>query len=174
MMVTEPGGYVQWDELDCATFHAHAPTESLTTQGSSDLLTRWQGFCKKSGLDFRFVARTDFRCSLDGLAAQTWRTYTHECGSYISSLADIFASNRLEVIESFRLPLSDNLRRASTDNFIMALEEIGAIASAKDVELLGTWDDYRALWKRALMETERGVSIGMDMVVIVGRKRSIS
>ncbi len=56
----------------------------------------------------------------------------------------------------------------------MALEEIGAIASAKDVELLGTWDDYRALWQRALMETERGVSIGMDMVVIVGRKRSIS
>lgn len=59
MMVIEPGGYIQWDELDCATFHAHAPTESLTTQGTSDLLTRWQGFCRKSGLDFRSVTRTD-------------------------------------------------------------------------------------------------------------------
>lgn len=52
----------------------------------------------------------------------------------------------------------------------MALEEIGAIASAKNVDLLGTSEDFKALWKRAVMETEKGVSIGMDMVVIVGRK----
>lgn len=89
---------------------------------------------------------------------------------YISSLADVFVSNQLEVIDSFRLPITDHLRRASTDNFIMALEEIGSIASAKNVDLLGTPENFRELWKRAVMETERGVSIGMDMVVIVGRK----
>jgi len=162
-LATEPGGYIQWDELDCATFHAHAPNTSVSTESSSELLARWQAFCAKSGLDFTFVIPPCFERPVT-------ENSIIRCCSYISSLADIFVSNHLEVIDSFRLPITDNLRRASTDNFIMALEEIGAIASAKNVDLLGTSEDFKALWQRAVTETEKGVSVGMDMVVIVGRK----
>ncbi|KAI9878275.1 MAG: hypothetical protein M1830_001375 [Pleopsidium flavum] len=129
---SEPGGYIQWNELDCATFQACALNEAVSKQSSSELLAR-----------------------------------------YISSLADIFVSNHLEVIDSFRLPVTDNLRRASTDNFIMALEEIGAIASAINVDLLGTSEEFKAFWKRAVMETEKGVSIGMEMIAIAGRKPDV-
>ena len=36
--------------------------------------------------------------------------------------------------------------------------------------LLGSQEDYRELLKNAVRETERGVSFGVDMVVVVGRK----
>lgn len=52
----------------------------------------------------------------------------------------------------------------------MALEEIGAIAASKSTELLGSHEEFRELFRNAVLETQQGVSIGMDMVVVVGRK----
>lgn len=74
------------------------------------------------------------------------------------------------MIDSFRLPISNELRKASTDNFIVALEAIGAIAAQKDSTLLGSHDDFRALFRKAVLETQQGVTISMDMIVAVGRK----
>lgn len=52
----------------------------------------------------------------------------------------------------------------------MALEEVGEVAAAKYADVLGPPAGYRALWAQAVRETEKGVSIGMDMVTILGRK----
>lgn len=90
--------------------------------------------------------------------------------SWLSHLYAIFEKNGLEVIDSFRLPISDELRKASTDNFVVALEGIGAIAAGKDSTLLGSHEDFRTLFKKAVLETQDGVTISMDMIVAVGRK----
>ena len=90
--------------------------------------------------------------------------------SWLSNLYAIFEKNGLEVVDSFRLPISDELRKASTDNFVVALEGIGAIAAGKDSTLLGSHEDFRVLFRKAVLETQAGVTISMDMIVAVGKK----
>ena len=76
----------------------------------------------------------------------------------------------MEVIDSIRLPLIDDLCKASTDNFIVALEEIGTLATNESRELMGTHEHFRSLFKKAVLEAQQGVSLGMDMVLVIGRK----
>ena len=64
----------------------------------------------------------------------------------------------------------DYIRKASTDNFAVALEGFGALAAGKDGALLGTHEEFRMLFGKAVRETQDGVTISMDMVVAVGRK----
>lgn len=52
----------------------------------------------------------------------------------------------------------------------MALEGIGAIAAGKDSALLGTHEEFRKLFRKAVLETQDGVTISMDMIVAIGRK----
>ena len=51
--IIEPGGYLQWDEFDCATFHAHAPTYHTEKKHCEELLRMWQSFAQKTNLDFK-------------------------------------------------------------------------------------------------------------------------
>ena len=90
--------------------------------------------------------------------------------SWLSNLDAIFGKNGLDVVDPFRLPISDELRKASTDNFVMALEGIGALTAGKNSALLGTHEEFRMLFGKAVRETQDGVTISMDMVVAVGRK----
>ena len=53
---------------------------------------------------------------------------------------------------------------------MVALEAIGAIAAEKDSTLLGSYEEFRALFRKVVLETRLGVSISMDMVVCVGKK----
>lgn len=53
---------------------------------------------------------------------------------------------------------------------MVALEDIGAIATDKSTALLGSHEDFRELFTNAAHEAQQGVSLGMDMVVAVGRK----
>lgn len=89
---------------------------------------------------------------------------------WVSELPANFKSSNLEIVDSLRHPLIDELRKASTDQIMMALEEIGAIAAGKSAPLLGSHEKFRELFKNAVVETQQGVSVGMDMVVAVGRK----
>ena len=73
-------------------------------------------------------------------------------------------------MDCFRRPPIDDLRKATTDNFLMGLEEIGAIATSKSIALLGSHEEYKELFKNAVLETQQGVSLGLDAIVAVGRK----
>lgn len=89
---------------------------------------------------------------------------------WISDLPSSFESSNLELVDSFRLPPIDDLRKASTDNYMVGLEEIGAIATDKSTALLGSHKEFRVLLANAVQEAQQGVSLGIDMVVAVGRK----
>ncbi|KAF7856040.1 hypothetical protein EAF04_009996 [Stromatinia cepivora] len=80
------------------------------------------------------------------------------------NLAEIYTQQGLKVVDSFRLPRSDELRHISTDNFLMGLEDLGYVVSEK---ALGNRKEYRQALNKAVLETRKGVSISMDMVVVV-------
>lgn len=74
------------------------------------------------------------------------------------------------MVDSSRLPISDELRKASTDNFVVALEGIGAIVAGKDSALLVSYEESKTLFNKAVLETQDGVTISMDMVMAGGTK----
>ena len=53
---------------------------------------------------------------------------------------------------------------------MLGMEEIGAIVADTSSESLDSRERVRELFKNAVLETEQGVSLGMDMIVAVGRK----
>ena len=49
---TEPGGYLQWDEIDVATFCAHAPNPHVGTKNCEELLRIFNLVARDTGIDF--------------------------------------------------------------------------------------------------------------------------
>lgn len=89
----------------------------------------------------------------------------------ISNLSSSFKSSDLELVNSIRLPPPINdICKASTDNYISDIEEIGAIAAGKSSASVGSHEEFRELLKNAVQENQQGVSLEIDMVVVVGRK----
>ena len=89
---------------------------------------------------------------------------------WVFGLPSNFKSSNLELVDSFRLPPIDDLRKAYTDNYMVGMEELGAIATDKSAALLGSHEEFQELPKKAVQETQQGVSLEIDMVVAVGRK----
>ena len=141
MKLLKPGGYVQWDEADCASFNAHSPNPQISNAKAAALLDRWQSFARKSDLRF----------------------------DWLSDLPGLLHKHGLITLDSFRAPISDDLRKPSTDNFVMALEEIGRLASERAPELLGTPREWEELFHGLIEDVGRGVTVSMDMVVALGR-----
>ncbi|TEY77513.1 hypothetical protein BOTCAL_0054g00290 [Botryotinia calthae] len=132
----KPGGYLQWDEFDSASFSVHSPNESTPKVNVELVMDRFQDMCKKSDLTF----------------------------GWISNLAEICDQQGLKVVDSIRLPCNDIMRKMTTDNCLMALEDLGYIVSER---ALGKRTAYRQAFNKAVLETRKGVSIAMDMVVVV-------
>ena len=86
---------------------------------------------------------------------------------WISDLLSAFQSSNLDILASSHLRPIDDLRKPFTDAFLMVFDEIGANAPPA---WLGLREDLQELFENAVRETERGVSFGVDMVVVVGRK----
>lgn len=134
---------MQWDEADCASFNAHAPNLAISNAKAATLLDRWQHFTRKSDLRF----------------------------DWLSDLPGLLRGQGLVVLDAFRMPISDDLRKPSTDDLVTGLEEIGRLASNHDPELLGTPEEWNELFNGLIEDVGRGVTISMDMVVALGQKR---
>ncbi|KAF5877869.1 putative umta methyltransferase family protein [Botrytis fragariae] len=132
----KPGGFLQWDEMDSASFSAHSPNEFTPKVNMELVIDRFQDMCKKSGLDF----------------------------GWISNLAKICNQQGLKVVDNFRLPCNDVLRQMTTDNYLMGLEDLGYVVSER---ALGERTAYRQAFNKAVLETRKGVSISMDMIIVV-------
>ena len=68
------------------------------------------------------------------------------------------------------MPMPATLRKASTDNCIIGLEELAANSSAMGLEET----EYRQLIRKVTAEIEAGVYLHYDMIVWVGRKATES
>ena len=60
------------------------------------------------------------------------------------------------MVDSSRLPISDELRKASTDNFVVALEGIVAIVTGNDSVLLVSYEESKMLFKKPFWRLKIG------------------
>jgi hypothetical protein len=143
----KPGGYIQWDEFDGASWKAVAPgdnthSSSVSTTATTEMLQNaLESGHKAMNLEY----------------------------AWIGNLGTIFQEHGLEVLEHKRTDVKKELRKTMTDTFLMTLQHVARIA-VRDGCLVGTNKNWEKLWRNAGDEIEQGVSITMDMLVTIGRK----
>ena len=78
----------------------------------------------------------------------------------------------LRVLDQARFGPTDLLRKPVTDNWMMALEEVGFIIIGRGGEAGSdiSQKEYAELLDQVVSETQNGVSIWIDMQVVVGKK----
>ena len=50
VVAIEPGGYLQWDEMDLTTFHPGVVKASASKVAADELMEKWRSECAKSGI----------------------------------------------------------------------------------------------------------------------------
>ncbi|KAI9755040.1 MAG: hypothetical protein M4579_004443 [Chaenotheca gracillima] len=142
----KPGGYLQWNEMDCHTLAPVAPNSSVSKVNSEELIKRFKEWC--------------------GTMDWIW--------DWCSILDKKFVNAGLKVDYFERIPLSPEMLKMSTDNYLMAFEDIGftVLANGRKVPGMGTAPEWMALYRKMLDETANGVAVTMDMIVCLGKKPS--
>ena len=51
-IIIEPGGYLQWNEVDLGTFFAITVNPSASKAAATELVAKWKSECAKSGIVF--------------------------------------------------------------------------------------------------------------------------
>ena len=144
LRLLKPGGWLQRDDADCASVYAYSPNTAVPSEKGTALLDRWLGYTRKNGLDF----------------------------GWLSDLPGLFRAHQLTVLDSFRRSMRDDLRKPWTDNFMVALDEVGQLAAERDPGLVGTLEEWQELFRGLVEETARGLTIDIDMVSALGRKET--
>lgn len=144
LKMLKPGGYLQWDEMDSESLGAVPPKRSVSAACTQEM-TDTGLLSSKNAMNLRY--------------------------DWSSNLGSIFKEHGLEVIEDTRMQCKKELRKAMTDSLLMMFEHVATLA-VKDGCMVGTDKNWPELWNRAGAEIDNGVSITMDMMVRVGRKRA--
>ena len=98
---------------------------------------------------------------------QKWQKLT-PISSWVSALADTFAAQGLLEPRLYRYPLPPELYRYDTDNVLAIYEEISRkVLDRMDKE---KGEELRKLIAAAYVDSQQGVAICHDKVVVVGQK----
>ena len=95
-------------------------------------------------------------------------TSTDAPSSWVSALADTFAAQGLLEPKLYRYPLPPELYRYDTDNVLSIYEEISR--KVLDRSNRGEGEELRKLISAAFINSQQGVAICHDKVVVVGQK----
>lgn len=91
-------------------------------------------------------------------------------------MLDRLGESGLETLNYNRLPISNDIAKPFTDLILTSLNEIlenYIIPSlGKDESESSTPEGWRTLLRDAVQECQAGISLKMDMVMVVGRKSS--
>jgi hypothetical protein len=140
----KPGGYLQWDDMDGGSFKAVAPSNSSTVSTTAtEQLVATSLQSQKVGLNLDFA--------------------------WLEQLGQLFKENGLEVIDDQKLTVKKELRSVMTASFLMIHAHIARVA-VRDGCMVGTDRNWDEVWTKAGEEIAQGVSLTMDMIVVVGRK----
>ena len=88
-------------------------------------------------------------------------------------LPDSFPPHGLKLTHFSRLGPLDTLRKPSTDNWMMALEETGTVIIRQGGKAGAqiSLGEFSSLLEKVVGETQNGVNLWIDMMVVVGRKQ---
>lgn len=69
-----------------------------------------------------------------------------------------------------RLPPIKDIRKASTDAWMLEIEEVGTAAAGNSSAAMGSLQQFGQLFLFATQDIQKGVSLETDMVVVLGKK----
>ena len=78
----EPGGYIQWDEMDVNTMRVQAPNQMTTTDSTIKFLAIWKELWKNLGIDFGFATYISLFSSSHSPLPLNWTHYNYYLKSY--------------------------------------------------------------------------------------------
>ncbi len=92
--------------------------------------------------------------------------------NWIPALGESFSEHRIQVLDDKRFGPTLLACKPATENWLMALEEAGSVIIKRGGEAGSqiSLNDYLALLGEAEVETRGGVSLWIDIVVVVGRR----
>jgi len=142
----KPGGYLQWDEYDTSALTTRSPNASISNPASKEFVTLMAYMIN---------------------AANLFTDWLHD-------LPNIFGGNNLDVVAQEKFEPRKELLKVWTDDLLMVWEEVPAQLPKESTVGVGgglTREKYLELLGRVISETEKGVSISMNGLVTVGKKR---
>jgi hypothetical protein len=145
----KPGGYIQWDDMDGDSFKAVAPGSNpkdlnISTVATEDMVATAMQFYK-SGANLKY--------------------------SWLRRLRSLFEQEGFEVVDEQRMDVKKELRSVMTITLLMIHAHVARVA-VRNGRLVGTEKNWEDVWTKAGKEIAQGVSLTMDMIVAVGRKRT--
>ncbi|KAL8825947.1 MAG: hypothetical protein Q9191_004101 [Dirinaria sp. TL-2023a] len=138
----KPNGYLQWDDFDPDSFVAYTPYPQIAKASSDEIIAMWASYAKKLDLDFR----------------------------WLSNLSDRLSEQGLRVTESKRFGPMDKVRKAATDDWMVALEETMFVILNRSSESEDAKRRFADLLKKTVEETKGGVGMWIDWLIVVGVK----
>ena len=94
----------------------------------------------------------------------------------MSELDKFFKQQGLDVLSYTRLPIHDDLAKPWTEMQLMATwdvnEKVLVPAALKDPSASPSAKEWRQMYGKVVEEVNQGMSIRMDMIVVVGKKGS--
>ncbi|CAD6582664.1 MAG: hypothetical protein ASARMPREDX12_000999 [Alectoria sarmentosa] len=148
MAMLKPGGYVQWDEMDVGSLNPSFPDKSRPCPHYDALHTQSTAFFDARNLTYRWVSELD----------------------------KFFKQQGLDVLSYTRLPIHDDLAKPWTEMQLMATwdvnEKVLVPAALKDPSASPSAKEWRQMYGKVVEEVNQGMSIRMDMIVVVGKKGS--
>lgn len=152
IQLLKPDGFLQWDEFDAGAFRAHAPCPNLPTSCTEEIIRTFNTLAADLNLDWTWMEK--------GALARTMSQ------QQLTVVNDIERDRWSDPAEFEPL-----LRRAYTDNWLMALEETSTVmlASRNRAESGISLEEFRSLLDHVTRETQTGISIWIDLQVVVGR-----
>lgn len=143
----KPGGYLQWDDLDGGSFRPVSPGSNPSPSTVQTTATQ------------EMVA-TSMKSQQAGMNLKY---------DWLARLGSIYEQQGLELVVDKRMEIKKELRSVMTVSLLMIHAHIARIATRNGC-LIGTDQNWEEVWNKAGEEIAQGVSIIMDMIVVVGRK----
>ncbi|KAI9719155.1 MAG: hypothetical protein M1828_006337 [Chrysothrix sp. TS-e1954] len=149
----KPRGYLQWDEVDPNNFTAHAPTPEVSKIHADRIIEVYLKCASRLSILLPWMAP--------------------------GAMAQIFRKHDLEVVNDITRDrwtspsdLKPVLRKAYTDNWMMALEETVLNMMGKGSQATAdlSVEDFGKIFDGTAKETSEGVELWIDIQVVVGRK----
>ncbi|KAF2837800.1 hypothetical protein M501DRAFT_995036 [Patellaria atrata CBS 101060] len=137
----KPGGWLQWDEFNSASFKAISPNAGVSS--------KW--------------AQKMTEVMMKNANVLTFNP------SWIANLDQQFKENGFENVQFDKTTWAPKLRKPITDDMLMMTESV-VVLTKRDGKLIGTEENFDEIWAHALEEISKGVSLTMDPVVCVGQK----
>ncbi|KAL8807715.1 MAG: hypothetical protein Q9182_000526 [Xanthomendoza sp. 2 TL-2023] len=158
----KPGGYIQWDDFDPDTFIAYSPSGSISKTSSDEIIKTWANSAKQLNLNFGYGEPSlleEAQCCTSNLLDR-----------WLSTLPSLLEKVGIFTLQKHRFSSpSSKLRKAATDNWMMALEETMFVILNRGGEE-GEKERFRKLLAETVEDTKAGVGMWIDFLSVMGRK----